>query len=54
MGDLQREIERIQADHNDNVAELQKQADEGFMPRGRKVNKKWKMEFGRVIRAYQT
>ena len=23
MGDLQREIERIQADHNDNVAELQ-------------------------------
>ena len=26
----------------------------GLMPKGRKVNKKWKMEFGRVIRAYQT
>lgn len=24
MGDLQRQIERIQADHNDQVAELQK------------------------------
>ncbi|MDO1509969.1 MULTISPECIES: host-nuclease inhibitor Gam family protein [unclassified Neisseria] len=32
MGDLQRNIERIQADHNDKVAELQKAADEAVAP----------------------
>ena len=38
MGDLQREIERIQADHNDNVAELQKQADERVAPLMAEIN----------------
>ena len=38
MGDLQREIERIQADHNDNVAELQKQADERVAPLVAEIN----------------
>lgn len=32
MGDLQRNIDRIQADHNDQVAELQKKADEEVTP----------------------
>ncbi|MFV2030537.1 host-nuclease inhibitor Gam family protein [Neisseria sp. S1] len=32
MGDLQRNIDRIQADHNDQVAELQKKADEEVAP----------------------
>lgn len=32
MGDLQRQIERIQADHNDKVAGLQKEADAAVLP----------------------
>ena len=32
IGDLQRDIERIQADHNDQVAVLQKAADEAVAP----------------------
>ncbi|MCS4534268.1 host-nuclease inhibitor Gam family protein [Neisseria montereyensis] len=32
LGDLQREIDRIEADHNDKVAELQKAADEQITP----------------------
>lgn len=32
LGDLQRKIDRIEADHNDKVAELQKAADEQITP----------------------
>lgn len=38
MGDLQREIERIQADHNDKVANLQKMADEAVAPLLNQIN----------------
>ena len=38
MGDLQRQIERIQADHNDQVAELQKNADERVAPLMAEIN----------------